>query len=92
MSAVKICASSRCGAKFVSDRSDKLYCSHKCCLYENRKSWSEKQKAERKIEREIREGIRPRNGGKKHKSIAEIDAEARKEGISYGKFIAKYGL
>ena len=92
MSELKICANEECGAEFVAVRSDKLYCCPECRLLVGRKRVAERQREERRQDKEVREKMKLRKRKKPKKSIAEMDAEARKEGLSYGLYIAKYGL
>jgi hypothetical protein len=92
MSELKICANEECGAEFVAIRSDKLYCCPNCRLSVGRKREAERQREERRKDKESLEKIKPRKRKKPKESIAEIDAKARKEGLSYGKYMEKYGL
>lgn len=89
---VKICANAECGAKFETTRNDKLYCCDECRIYVCRNRISAREKEERRQDREVRERMKVRKKRRPKMSVAEIEAKAQKEGLSYGLYVAKYGL
>lgn len=78
-----------CGNELTGKQ--RSYCSQKCAnkakriqLYEYHKDQYKKPKAE----------ATPKKSGRRKKTdpIAEINAKARAEGLSYGQYVGKYGL
>lgn len=79
-----------CQKCFVAKRSDSVYCSPGCRKEGTRLYDKERKAEERARNKEIQKAEnKPK---KKSLSIAEIDAMARAEGLSYGKYVAKMGL
>jgi len=69
-----------CGKMFMPKSNANKYCGEKCALKAKREK-SKKWRAQRK------ETVQ--NTGK---SLGEISAAARKEGLSYAKYVAKHSL
>ena len=79
---IKKCAI--CGMQFTSAKSNtKKYCSVECVVEAKRLRCEQNRRfcAERK-----------RHAGEKNKSIVEIDRRAKDEGLTYGQYVAKYGI
>lgn len=70
-----------CGALFFSTANAQKFCSHKCAA-------KQKGKTDKK---EIKVEVHPSRVVPKL-SIAEVVRRARAEGMSYGKYVAKYKL
>lgn len=79
-----------CGKEFSPSARNQKYCGTECGLKANR----ERQKAYRENTKSMKEKEVRRNAHtrKKKLTISDINAMALKEGLSYGKFIGKYGL
>lgn len=80
-----------CGKRFLSNRSHGKYCCEECRAAGKRKKgreafhkYYERQKAAGQSEKE-KNRMRSLN-------LAEINALARKEGLSYGQYMARHGL
>lgn len=78
-----------CGNEFKKLRKDHVCCSKKCSQKKYKEStkirvaeWREKQKAKKKEPKPV----------SLHKARADIAIAARAEGLSYGQYVAKYGL
>ena len=71
-----------CGKRFEKKNSTHKYCSSSC---------SEKAKRKKQYE-EFKVGEERRVEGVRGKSIQEIVKEATKAGMSYGMYVARFGL
>lgn len=74
-----------CGKKFTPINARSAYCSRSCYENEKRKRACERAKNRRNEIRKIK--INKSN----QQMITEIALEARKAGMSYGQYVAKYG-
>lgn len=90
-----------CGCTFLKNpkRAAKKYCSPECSLQAvnlKKKIYREKNKAQinqKDVERKRNKRIRKAVGKYSNKqAIINIDALAKKEGLSYGMYVAKYGI
>lgn len=81
-----------CGSEFEKFRENHLCCSEKCRkVMESRKSGERmREYKKRKKEKEIREAVKITKKGENHRAIADIAIAARKEGLTYGQYVAKY--
>ena len=73
-----------CGTQFTSAKSNvQKYCSTECAAEAARIRNEENKRlyAERK-----------RHAGEKNKSLVDIDRRAKAEGLTYGQYVAKYGI
>ena len=71
-----------CNTQFTSNSSGRKYCSDAC--------WQKvKQRKEAEYRRRKKEEENRKPTGM---SLAEIDAAAREEGLSYGKYVREHGL
>ncbi len=98
MGSFKYCAN--CAGGFWAGHGGMKYCSDECRLVVKRRVCAEKarqayqlSKHEIKSYRRCADAIEKENKRPKPaKSILEINTEARKEGLTYGQYVAKYGL
>ena len=80
-----------CGKVFLSDRRDRVCCSVECSHERNKITARERFKRkyyEEKAEREEAKVVYAPPKRRKIASLQEIDAEARKRGMSYGRYMA----
>lgn len=78
-----------CQKHFIANRSNMIYCSSKCRETGKRlqiKEWISEDRAKDKAPQKDK---KPKE---KPLSIAEINARALAEGLSYGKYVAKMGI
>ena len=89
----KLCA--YCGKTFVAKSPTTLYCSHDCYNATRRKSYRFRESKE-ELEEIRRAGEsytpKPKKKKKSGKTIAEVCREAREYGMSYGQYVARYGV
>ena len=79
-----------CGEEFVKETGNQAYCSARCRqLLQNRQK-AEARAAERRERQAAKKAPRRKKPG--GQSAASIVREARKEGLSYGQYVAKYGV
>ena len=77
----RICKNPDCQAEFETTHHARMYCCHKCANTFSYKKQNELVKARKK------EAI---NG--KNKSVISITVMARQHGMSYGQYVAKFGV
>jgi ribosomal protein L20 len=70
-----------CGKEFEKKSNCQKYCSKECCHRDMDAEYRRRGKEKKKIA-SMRRNV----------SIVDIDAEARSVGMTYGKYVAKYGL
>ena len=76
-----------CGNEFTTNRDAQLCCSKKCSLIRNNEVAKENYKLH-EASRKVQKKMPPSN----HDAIADIAIEARKQGLTYGQYVAKMGL
>lgn len=76
-----------CGKKFTTNRS-----TQKCCSKECSKKWSNARQA-KYAGMYVKHPTTQKygRGGENYEAIADIAIAARKEGLTYGQYVAKYG-
>lgn len=77
----KICKNPECQAEFETTHHARVYCCHKCANRVADKKRNELVRARKKV---------PINN--KNKAVIDIATLARKEGLSYGQYVCKYGV
>lgn len=76
---------SRCGKKFVPVKGEYYFCSEECR--------GEEPKANReKVRVKSAADVKPKKQKEKKETLTSIQQKAHKEGLSYGQYVAKYGL
>lgn len=78
-----------CQKHFIANRSNMVYCSPKCREAGKRLQTREWLAEDRAKDKAPKKDKKPKE---KPLSIAEINARALAEGLSYGKYVAKMGL
>lgn len=80
-----------CQKLFIAQRSNAAYCSSECRVIGKRMEDNKRQRQYREEERQFKDANNPKEGVKEagFMSIAEIDAAAKKVGLSYGKYVAE---
>lgn len=86
----KNCANKACNKVFMAARPNSKYCCPKCRKAANVKNTNEKLKKELQAIKPDESGSKKKK--RKGKSIAQISADARKAGLTYGQYVAKMGL
>lgn len=86
-----------CGKEFVRGKNqDRMkYCSMECrkvVIAANSRRFRELNKERIKQERREKNKSKPKKKESNNKLILRIDELARKEGLSYGQYVAKYGV
>lgn len=81
-----------CKGTFVPSRNGQLYCCRTCRVKNHAKNQKMYQDAEKELDNERLEKMKPKKSKKSKYSIAELQAASRKEGMSYGQYVAKYGV
>lgn len=74
-----------CGCAFKPNREWQAFCSEKCC-----RAYHVKENRYKRLERRLESKKEPKRG--KKLSLTDISVEARKAGMTYGEYVAKYGL
>lgn len=78
-----------CGAIFKPNGGHQKYCSSECC----KNATLEKQRANRDIEECRRKASKNAKAvSKRRKILVNINEEARKEGLTYGQYVARHGI
>ena len=84
---LKICEI--CGTEFETNRTNKICCSKKCQVKRNC-IVTEQQRKNRYYEEKQKNLIKEAMPKSNHDAIANIAIAARKEGLTYGQYVAKY--
>lgn len=75
-----------CGKLFWPNSGHQKYCSKECCDKEA-KIRDDRNRAQSEQNKKIREYLKESN--KRRKVLVNINAEAKKEGLTYGQYVAK---
>ena len=75
-----------CGTEFKPSKSTVVCCSESC----KKKRQRENEKAKHAEYREEQKKSKKKKTN--HKQLADIAIDARKEGLTYGQYVVKYGL
>ena len=78
-----------CGKLFLPSGGHQKYCSKECCDKEA-KIRDDRNRAQSEQNKKIREYLKESN--KRRKVLVNINAEAKKEGLTYGQYVARHGL
>ena len=90
MSEVQECVN--CKKNFVPTNPRQIFCCKECQVKCNARERMIYKAAERKQEKERLKQMEPKRSKKPKYSVTELAVAARKEGLSYGQYVAKYGL
>lgn len=88
----KVIKCAYCRSPFVSKRKDQICCSKECSASYHREKEKQKKKEEAALDKQLREGSSRKRSKPGTMSAVEIDAAARAAGMTYGQYVAKYGL
>ena len=74
-----------CGKEFVPKSGNQIYCSKRCGI---KKARDEGRRLDKKPAEKEKKAV---NKTENMREIARIDRSAREKGLSYGRYIARYG-
>ena len=78
-----------CGKLFLPSGGAQKYCSKECCD-EEAKIRDNANREQSEQNKKIREYLK--ESSKRRKILVNINAEAKKEGLTYGQYVARHGL
>ena len=94
MGEIRICGNEECGAEFVVTQHNKRYCCDSCkkIVEKKRSVLYSRNGYQRQKERMLLQLNQKAEKRKAQDKLKEIAIEARNAGMSYGQYVAKYGL
>ena len=78
-----------CGKIYMPHGGNQKYCSKECCDKEA-KIRDDRNRAQSEQNKKIREYLK--ESSKRRKVLVNINEEAKKEGLTYGQYVARHGL
>ena len=98
MGMMKVCE--HCGKRFWASHARTIYCSDECkrikrnekALVRNKMVYQQTKSEIKKYRRSMSEVCKESDRPKPAMSILDINTEAHKEGLTYGQYVAKYGI